>query len=163
MIKVSIDRQVMQSVMKGLADQINSKIDLNHVKKLCKERYGIQTIKGVEHKNANIVVIENEVACKLDFEVRFPMSILITSKENSNSNLPENNDIPAEDDDMETAEFDDLLEEEFDEIPAELDEIPAELDDLPEDELDDILEEELDNKGKVEPLIGKGNKKTNQH
>jgi hypothetical protein len=99
----------MQSVMSGLADQLKSKIDLNlnHVKKLCKERYGIETIEGVEHNNANIVVIENEVACKLDFEVRFPMSIFITTKENSNNTLPENNDIRAEIDDM-PEELDDI-------------------------------------------------------
>ncbi len=99
MIKVSIDRQVMQSVMNGVADQIKRKIDLNRVKKICKKLYGIETIEGVEHKDANIVVIENQVGCKLDLEVRFSMSVFISTKENSNSTLPENNDIPEELDD----------------------------------------------------------------
>ena len=111
MIKVSIDRQVMQSVMSGVADQIKSKIDLNQVKKLCKKQYGIETIGGIECKDANIVVIENQVACRLDLEVRFPMSILISTKENSNSTLPENNYIPEE--------FADSIEEL--DIPEELD------------------------------------------
>ena len=86
MIKVSIDRQVMQNVMSGVADQLKNKIDLNlnHVKKLCKERYGIDTIVGVENKDANIMVFKDQIACKLDFEVRFPMSILITTKEKAN-------------------------------------------------------------------------------
>ena len=147
MIKVSIDRQVMQSVMSGVADQIKSKIDLNHVKKLCKKLYGIETIKGIEHKDANIVVIENQVGCKLDLEVRFSMSIFISTKENSNSILPENNYIPEE--------FADSLEEL--DIPEEFDDIAEELD-IPE-ELDEILEEELDEKGKVQPLITKATRK----
>jgi hypothetical protein len=120
MIKVSIDRQVMQSVMSGVADQIKSKIDLNRVKKICKKLYGIETIEGVEHKDANIVVIENQVGCKLDLEVRFSMSIFISTKENSDSSLPVNNNIPKE--------LDDIPEEELD--------LSEELDDIPEEELD---------------------------
>ncbi len=120
MIKVSIDRQVMQSVMSGVADQIKSKIDLNRVKKICKKLYGIETIEGVEHKDADIVVIENQVGCKLDLEVRFSMSIIISTKENSDSSLPVNNNIPKE--------LDDIPEEELD--------LSEELDDIPEEELD---------------------------
>ena len=149
MIKVSIDRQVMQSVMSGVADQIKSKIDLNYVKKICKKLYGIETIKDVEHKDANIVVIENQVGCKLDLEVRFSMSIFISTKENSDSSLPVNNNIPKE--------LDDIPEEELD--------LSEELDDIPEEELDlsgfeDIREEKLDDMGRLKekPLIDKDNK-----
>jgi len=160
MIKVSIDRQVMQSVMSGVADQIKSKIDLNYVKKICKKLYGIETIKDVEHKDANIVVIENQVGCKLDLEVRFSMSIFISTKENSNSILPENNYIPEEFADSSEEldipeEFAGRLEEL--DIPEEFADSPEELD-IPE-ELDDIMEEELDEKGKVQPLITKATRK----
>jgi len=142
MIKVSIDRQVMQSVMSGVADQIKSKIDLNRVKKICKKLYGIESIEGFEHIDADIVAIENQVGCKLDLEVRFSMSIFISTKENSNSSLPVNNNIPKELDD---------ISEELD-IPKELDDISEELD-IPEEELDlseefeRIREEELDLSG----------------
>ena len=124
MIKVSIDRQVMQSVMSGVADQIKSKIDLNRVKKICKKLYGIESIEGFEHIDADIVAIENQVGCKLDLEVRFPMSIFISTKENSDSSLPVNNNIPKELDDT-PKELD---------IPKELDDISEELD-KPEEEL----------------------------
>lgn len=127
MIKISINRQAMQSVMNGVADQIKSKIDLNLLKEICKKRYGIETIKDFKHKNANIVVIENQVACKLEFEVCFPMSIFITTKENSNSNLQENDDIPEELDvipeefDYTPEEIEEILEVDFDNIPEKLD------------------------------------------
>jgi hypothetical protein len=110
MINVSIDRQVMQSIMSRIADQLKSKIDLNHVKKLCKERYGIETIEGIEHKDGNIVVLKDQVAFKLDFEVRFPMSVLISTKENINSTLQEDNDQPAEVDAI-SEEIDDVIDE----------------------------------------------------
>jgi len=129
MIKVSIDRQVMQSVMSGVADQIKSKIDLNRVKKICKKLYGIESIEGFEHIDADIVAIENQVGCKLDLEVRFSMSIFIFTKENSNCSLPVNNNIPKE----------------LDDISEELD-IPEEELDLSE-EFERIREEELDLSG----------------
>lgn len=127
MIKISIDRQVMQNVMSGVADQLKSKIDLNlnHVRKLCKERYGIDTIVGVETKDANLVVFKKQIACKLDFEVRFPMSVLITTKENSEHTLPENDGTQAD----------------VDDLPEELDEITEELDDLMAEDLEDIPDE----------------------
>jgi len=156
MIKVSIDRQAMQSVMSGVADQIKSKIDLNRVKKICKKLYGIETIEGVEHKDADIVAIENQVGCKLDLEVRFSMSIFISTKENSDSSLPVNNNIPKELDD---------ISEELDDIPEEKLDLSEELDDIPEEELDlsgfeDIREEKLDDMGRLKekPLIDKDNK-----
>jgi hypothetical protein len=126
----------MQSVMSGVADQIKSKIDLNRVKKICKKLYGIESIEGFEHIDADIVAIENQVGCKLDLEVRFPMSIFISTKENSDSSLPVNNNIPKE----------------LDDTPKELDDISEELD-KPEEELDlseefeRIREEELDLSG----------------
>ena len=146
MIKVSIDRQVMKSAMSGVADQIKSKIDQNRVKKICKKLYGIESIEGFEHKDADIVAIENQVGCKLDLEVRFSMSIFISTKENSDSSLPVNNNIPKELDD---------IPKELDDIPKELHDIPKKLDnrpkklDTPEEEidlsgLDDIREKKLD-------------------
>ena len=167
MIKVSIDRKVMQNVMSGVADQLKNKIDLNlnHVKKLCKERYGIETIVGVENRDAKIVVFKDQIACRLDFEVRFPMSILITSKENSNSTLPENDDMRADIDDF-PAEIDDIMADELDDIPEELDDMRAALDDLMAEEQDDkpeVIEDiqaELDmSELQEESLIDKDDKK----
>ena len=136
MIKVSIDRQVMQSAMDGVADQIKSRIDLNYVKQICKKLYGIETIKDFEHKGANIVAIENQVGCKLDLEVRSSMSIFISTNENSDSSLPVNNNIPKEPD-----------------IPEEV----LDLSDIREEELD---LSGFDKKGKVPASDHKGNMKT---
>ncbi len=155
MIKVSIDPQVMQSVMSGVVDKLKSKIDLdlNHVKKLCKKRYGIETINGVEHKGGNIELFDGQIACKLDFEVRFPISVLITTKENIDSTPPEKNDVQAEIDAI-PDEIDDIPEELGDLEPDEIDDIPEELDDLELKEIDDFLD-----KPEEKPQIDKDNKK----
>jgi hypothetical protein len=163
MVKVSIDRKVMQSFMSGVTDQMKSKFDLNQLKKICKKQYGIATIEAVEHKDAKFVVIENQVACKLDLVVCFPMSILISVKENSNSTLSENSNIPEEyadaPDDLDDIPYD------FDEIPKEL-EIPEEFDDISEEldiaeELDEMMGEDIGDMDRLkeQPLIGKGIKK----
>jgi hypothetical protein len=178
MIKISIDRKVMKSVMSGVTNQIKSKIDLNQVKKLCKKQYGIETINGIEHKDANIVVIKKQVACRLDLEVRFPMSILISTREDSNSTSSDNNYIPEEFadapedlDDM-LDDFDDIADElqipeEFDDVSEEL-EIPEDFNDIPEEldiaeELDEMMGEDIDDmhRPKKQPLIGKDIKKSN--
>ena len=176
MIKVSIDRQVMQSVMSGVADQIKSKIDLNRVKKICKKLYGIESIEGFEHNDADIVAIENQVGCKLDLEVRFSMSIFISTKENSDSSLPVNNNIPKELDDISEKldipkELDDIPEKEldlsgFDDIREKKLDLSEEFDDIPEKELDlsgfdDIRVKKLDDMGRLKekPMIVKNNKK----
>jgi hypothetical protein len=77
------------------------------------------------------------------------MSIFISTKENSDSSLPVNNNIPKELDDI-SEELD--IPKELDDIPKELDDISEELD-IPEEELDlseefeRIREEELDLSG----------------
>ena len=136
MIKVFIDNQTMQGILRGLVDQVKSKIDFNlkYLKKRCKDKYGIEKINGVEHKDGNIVIYKDQIGCMLNYEVRFPMSVLITTKKNIDRIPSQNKEIPSEIDDM-PEEFDDLLEE-LDDIPPELDlddvegidNIPLELD-----------------------------------
>ncbi|MGD8990506.1 MAG: hypothetical protein PVI00_03535 [Desulfobacterales bacterium] len=157
MIKVFIDDQIMQSILSGLFDQVKSKIDLNlnYLKKRCQEKYGIEKIEGVEHKDGNIVVYKDQIACQLNYEVRFPVSVLITTREKINSSVSPNDVRPSEIDGLSkdlgdvAKESDDFLEEvddvalDLDDFLEDIDEIAPELDleDLePEhDEIDEIL------------------------
>jgi len=101
MINVTIDHQVMKNALNEMIDHLKSKIDRNYIKTVCREQYGIETIDGVEHKDGNVVVIDDQVAVRLDFEVRFPMSVVITNGENSNSSVSEDNEEFLETDDIE--------------------------------------------------------------
>ena len=123
MINVSLDAHVMKSVMNDMVKQLASKVDNNYVQQICKEQYGIETITGIEHKDGEVVVIKDGVACKLNFEVRFPISVYINNGENSpTSSLSENDDEQV---DLEDIRFDDELQD-IDEGLVELEDIVAE-------------------------------------
>jgi len=110
MINVSIDPQDMKKAVRGLINQLATKIDKDYMQAVCKERYGIETINGIEHKDGDVVVIKDEVACKVDFEVRFPMSVYITNGENATSAASAED---SEDTELEDIDFDDLDEKDL--------------------------------------------------
>ena len=123
MINVSLDAHVMKSVMNDMVKQLASKVDNNYVQQICKEQYGIETITGIEYKDGEVVAIKDGVACRLDFEVRFPISVYITNGEDSStSSLSENDD---EQFDLEDIQFNDELKE-SDEDLVELEDIVTE-------------------------------------
>jgi len=110
MINVSIDPQDMKKAVRVLINQLATKIDKDYVQAVCKERYGIETIIGIEHKGGDVVIIDNRVACKVDFEVRFPMSVHISNGENTTSAAsPED----IEGTELEDIDFDDLDEKDL--------------------------------------------------
>ena len=121
MIKVSVDPEIMKNALSGLVEQLKSKIDRDYIRAVCKEQYGIETIEHVEHKDGNVVIIDDQVACRLDLEVRFPMSIFITNEENSNRTSSENNEEPEEIEDLDLLED---TEEENAQLP------PIDMDDM---------------------------------
>ena len=98
----------MKSVMNDIIKQLATKIDTNYVQTVCKEHYGIESISGIEHKGGDVVVIKDGVACKLDFEVSFPVSVYITNSEEPTSSVSEKDD---EQFDLEDIQYDDELKD----------------------------------------------------
>ena len=119
MINVSLDSQVIKSVMNDMVKQLATKIDTNYVQTVCKEQYWIESISGIEHKGGDVVVIKDGVACKLDFEVSFPVSVYITNGEEPTSSLSENDD---EQSGLEDIQYDDELKDSENEL-VELEDI----------------------------------------
>ena len=122
MINVSLDSQVMKSVMNDIIKQLATKIDTNYVQTVCKEHYGIESISGIEHKGGDVVVIKDGVACKLDFEVSFPVSVYITNSEEPTNSVSEKDD---EQFDLEDIQYDDELKDSDGDL-VELEDIVAE-------------------------------------
>lgn len=79
MINVSIDKQTVEEVKRELINQLKSKINQSDIETVCREQYGIKSIEGCEFTDGDIVIDNNQVAFKLDFEVHFPVSILINN------------------------------------------------------------------------------------
>jgi hypothetical protein len=92
MLNVSIDTHTIEEVKRELINQLQSKINQAHLETVCREQYGIESIKGYEYVDGDIVIDKNQVAFKLDFEVRFPVSILIDKGENNATKLSEEDD-----------------------------------------------------------------------
>jgi hypothetical protein len=121
MINVSIDTHSVEEVKRELINKLKSKINQTHVETVCREQYGIESIEGYECIDGNIVIDKNQVAFKLDFEVRFPVSILIDNVGNNPTTLSEEDDnILSEFDDgievIESQEIDETIDEELPDI-----------------------------------------------
>ncbi len=83
MINVSIDTNTVKEAKRELINQLKSKINQTDIESVCREQYGIDSIEACECVDGDIVIDNNQVAYKLDFEVRFPLSILINNGENT--------------------------------------------------------------------------------
>jgi hypothetical protein len=118
MINVSIDTQTVEEVKRELINKLKSKIQQTHIETVCREKYDIESIEGYECTDGDLVIENNQVVFKLDYEVRFPVSILI--------NIGENNDTKSSEDD--------------DDILSDLD---TNIDDIEPEEIDEVLDEEL--------------------
>ena len=121
MINFSMDTHTVKEARRELINQLKSKINRTDIESVCREQYGIKSIESCECVEGDIIIDNNKVAYKLDFEVRFPLTILI--------NNGENNAIALSDKDVSIlSEFDNSLEK------IE----PQEIDDTLDDELPDI-------------------------
>jgi hypothetical protein len=121
MINVSIDTSTVEKVKRELINQLKSTINQAHIETVCREQYGIESIEGYECTDGDIVIDNNQVAFKLDFEVRFPVSILIDNVGNNATTLSEKDDsILSESDDgievIEPQEIDETIDEELPDI-----------------------------------------------
>jgi len=89
MFNVSIDTHTLEQAKRELINQLKSKINQTDIETVCREQYGINSIEACECIDGDIVIDNNQVAFKLDFEVRFPMSILLNNGGNDAIKLSE--------------------------------------------------------------------------
>ena len=127
MINVSIGTQTVEEAKREVINQLKSKINQACVEEICRQQFGIETIAGYECKNGDIVIDNNHVAFKLDFEVRFPVSILINKSGNTTTPSLATDDVLSE-------SYNELEEIEPDEITEEIDK------ELPDIDLEDWLQ-----------------------
>jgi len=120
MVNVSIDKQAVEDAKRELIKQLKSKINQACVEAVCREQYGIETIENYKCKDGDIVIDNDQVAFKLDFEVCFPMSVLINCGQDSPATLLKEDDVFSEFDDgleeIEPVEIDEAVDEEFPDI-----------------------------------------------
>jgi len=124
MINVSIDTHTVEEVKRELINKLKSKINQSHIETVCSEKYGIESIEDYECTDGDIVIDNNKVAFKLDYAVRFPVSILINIGENNATSTSEDDvailsELDANVDDMEPEEIKEILDDELPDIDFE--------------------------------------------
>ena len=121
MINISIDTTTVEGIKRELINQLKSKINQAHIETVCREQYGINSIEGYECIDGDLVIDNDQVAFKLDFEVRFPVSLLINTDGNNDTTSSEVDDnLPSEDDSsldlIEPEEIDEAMDDELPDI-----------------------------------------------
>ena len=95
MSTITVGTQVVEDAKRELIEKLKSNIDLDRVKKICSEQHGIEMIEGIDLKHGDIVSHNDQVLYRLDFDIRFSMSVLIDSEGNYISTSIESNDQPS--------------------------------------------------------------------
>lgn len=67
---------IIKSGERELIDTIISDLDWNTIEKVVKERHKLSIQDDVEYQQGDIVVYNNQVAYKLDFEVKMTLSVM---------------------------------------------------------------------------------------
>jgi hypothetical protein len=92
---ITVGEHVIEDSIRDIIEKIKSNIDLEQVKAVCKEQHGIETVENIDFKNGDIVAHNDQVAFKLDFEIRFVLPMLIDRHGNCVSFLPAGSERPS--------------------------------------------------------------------
>ena len=82
MAKVTISNDIVATAKKELFERLKSNINLDRVRQICAELYGVKDIQSLDYKNGDIVVHDGQVAYKIEFDVRFAVPLLIDEEGN---------------------------------------------------------------------------------
>lgn len=66
----------IQASEKEFIDTINAELDWDALEKLLLEKYRFTILDQVDYKNGNLIVHNNKIAYKFDFEVKVPLSVI---------------------------------------------------------------------------------------
>ena len=96
MVRINVGEKAFEKAKNQVIEQIKSNIDSDYLRKLCLDKYGIRNFGTIEYKQGDIVMDGDEAAFRLDFEIRLPVSFLISGKGNSTNSLTQSDAEPIE-------------------------------------------------------------------
>ncbi len=76
------DSEVIRSGEQELIEGIIADLDWGAVDAVIKEKHGLELEEDVEFRKGDLVVLENKIAYKLDFQVKLNISILLDREGN---------------------------------------------------------------------------------
>ena len=66
----------IQENEKEFIDTINAELDWDAIEHMLLEKHGFVVQEDVDYKDGNLVVHDNEIAYKFDFEIKVPLSVI---------------------------------------------------------------------------------------
>jgi hypothetical protein len=82
MAKVTISNDIVVTAKKELFERIKANINLDRVREICADLYGVKDIHSLDFRNGDIVVHDGKIAYKIEFDVRFAVPLLIDEEGN---------------------------------------------------------------------------------
>jgi hypothetical protein len=73
----AVNPGMIEEAVTDLIEKLKSKIQFDHVKKLCAHKHFIESIDKIDFTNGNIVIHDGKVAFKLDFNITYNLSLLL--------------------------------------------------------------------------------------
>ena len=68
--------ELIQESEKEFIDTINAELDWEAIEKLLMEKHQFALQDEVDYKNGDMVVFDNQIAYKFDFEIKVPLSVV---------------------------------------------------------------------------------------
>ncbi|HKL00630.1 MAG TPA: hypothetical protein VJ943_10260 [Desulfotignum sp.] len=70
------DPELIQESEKEFIDTINAELDWESIEKLLMQKHGFALQDEVDYKQGDLVVFDNQIAYRFDFEVKVPLSVV---------------------------------------------------------------------------------------
>lgn len=98
----------IQESEKEFIDTINAELDWDAIEQMLLDKHGFEVQDDIEYKDGNLIVYNDEIAYKFDFEIKVPLSVIFnrsgecmnlsTTKEESRDSDSHNPDYPESSD-----------------------------------------------------------------
>ena len=66
----------IQESEKEFIDTINAELDWDAIERLLLEKHGFAVQEEISYKDGNLIVHDNQIAYKFDFEIKVPLSVI---------------------------------------------------------------------------------------
>jgi hypothetical protein len=77
MSKLTIRDDIVTAAKHELIEKINANVDMDRIREICANQYGLKNIDAIEFKEGDIVVHDQQISYKLEFVVCFSLPLLI--------------------------------------------------------------------------------------
>ena len=103
--------ETIQESEKEFIDTINAELDWNTIEKLLLEKHQFAIQDEVDYKEGNLIVHNNQIAYKFDFEIKVPLSVIFNRQGECLEISTVRDDGDGEDEEASFSEENDMIEE----------------------------------------------------